>query len=91
MYALRTQALHVKKRLEKQAVERNLIAPKASMTFWGREIKPLFMDKYKGSSSEEEEADEDGNARKAKETRRKLRRERRADRAFMSQKLGSPT
>ena len=81
----------MKKRLEKQAVDRHLIAPKSNMTFWGREIKPLFTDKFKGSSSEEEEADDEGNNRKAKETRRKLRRERRADRAFMSQKLGSPS
>lgn len=81
----------MKKRLEKRAVEQRLIAPKSNMTFWGREIKPLFMDKFRGSSSEEEDADDEGNIRKGKEIRRKLRRERRADRAFMSQKLGSPT
>ena len=84
------QALHVKKRLESQAVENRLIRPKKSSTFWGREIRPLFMDKYRGSSSEEEEEDVDNNLRKGKEARRKLRQEKRADRNFMQSKLSSP-
>ena len=81
----------MKKRLEQQAVERNLIKPKKNTTFWGREFRPLFLDKFKGSSSEEDEADEDAQVRKGKEARRRLRREKRLDRTAMSQKLGKHT
>lgn len=80
----------MKKRLENQAIESRLIRPKKSSTFWGREIRPLFMDKYRGSSSEEEDDDEEANIKKGKEARRKLRQERRANNQFMQQKLASP-
>ena len=63
---------------------------KKSSTFWGREIRPLFLKKYQGSSSEEEDADEDAKLRKGKEMRKKLRKARRADKNFMVEKLGSP-
>jgi hypothetical protein len=77
-------------RLEQQAVERRLIRPKKSTTFWGREFKPLFTDKYRGSSSEDED-DEEEAIRKGKAARRKLRQDKRADRNFMEQKIGSPS
>ena len=83
--------MHIKHKLEKKAIDQRLISPKKSSTFWGREIRPFFQDKYQGSSSEEEEEDEEGMVRKGKEMRRQLRREKRAEKAFISQKLNSPS
>ena len=84
------QALVLKRKLEKKAVEQHLMVAKKSSTFWGREIRPLFMSKYQGSSSEEDDADEETKLKRGKELRKKLRRERRADKNFMAQKIGSP-
>jgi hypothetical protein len=72
-------------------VERRLIPQKKSTTFWGREFKPLFTDKYRGSSSEDEDDDEEENVRRGKAARRKLRQDKRADRSFMEKKIGSPS
>jgi len=54
----------VKKKLEKQAEERNLIVNKKKPTFFGKEIMPMFIDVYRGSSSEDE--DEETQLMKAK-------------------------
>jgi hypothetical protein len=90
MHDVFLQAIMIKRRLEKKAVEQHLLLPKNSTTFWGREIRPLFLSKYQGSSSEDEDGDEEGKLRKGKEARKKLRRARRDDKNFMAQKLGSP-
>ncbi|KAJ1439312.1 hypothetical protein B484DRAFT_415932 [Ochromonadaceae sp. CCMP2298] len=82
---LAQRALHVKKRLEDRAVERELIPPKKNNTFWGRNFKPLFTDKYRGSSEEEE--DEEELVAKGKLARRRQRKDKRATKALMAQHL----
>lgn len=54
----------MKKKLEKQAEERNMIVNKKKPTFFGTEIMPMFIDVYRGSSSEDD--DEETQLMKAK-------------------------
>ena len=83
------QAIHIKNRLEKQAVDKNLISPKKNSTFWGREIRPLFLNQFHGSSSEDDDEDEEEMVRRGKELRKKQRREKRAEKALMNLKLAA--
>ena len=57
----------MKKKLEKQAQDRNLIVQKKKSTFFSREVMPMFVEVYRGSSSEDE--DEETQLMKAKVSR----------------------
>lgn len=76
----------MKKKLNAQAAERKVRAPKKD-TFYRRELRPMFLSRYKGSSSEEDEEDEELQRKKGKAARRALRLAAKSDRAFMAEKV----
>jgi hypothetical protein len=72
---LARRALHIKRKLYDQAVAKGLVKPKR-YNFYRREIRPLLIDIYHDSDSEDEEVME----KRAKEAKTALRAQRRAER-----------
>ncbi len=73
----------MKKKLYDQAVSRNLIEPKKE-SFWKRELKPIFVDNFQFSSSEDEEVQE----KARKEARAAVRAKRKEDRQHQKEIAG---
>lgn len=72
---LATRALHIKQKLYEKAVEKQMVKPKR-YNFYRKEIRPLFVDIYHDSDSEDESVVE----QRKKEAKAALRAQRRAER-----------
>lgn len=79
--------MHIKEKLYEQAVQKGLAKPKR-YNFYRREIRPLFVDVYHDSDSEDEEEVE-RRKKEAKAALRAKRREERMERKKMTEKLES--
>lgn len=77
------RALHIKGRLRKRAIERNLMKPPSNMNFYNRQIAPLFHDSYISTSSEEDEEKDKAEAK----ARRQKRRDQRASKKLIENRL----
>lgn len=80
---LAQRALHIKEKLQEQAVMRGELSPDVlnrKRTFYNRELKPLFMHKFDGSSSDEEAEGNEQKRMNRLEARKAHRRQRKDDR-----------
>lgn len=80
---LAQRALYIKEKLQEQAVMRGELSPdilNRKRTFYNREVKPLFMHKFDGSSSEEEAEGNEEKRLKRLEARKAYRRQRKEGR-----------
>jgi hypothetical protein len=84
---LAQRALHIKRKLYDQAVAKGLAAPK-QYNFYRREIRPLLIDIYHDSDSEDEEVMEK-RSKEAKAVLRAQRRTERKERKKIKQKIQS--